>query len=627
MRPFHSTPKVGPSWAYSLLVPLLLSAALAFTGHAQDTAAPSVKAAPPIAAALQPFVDSHEMAGAVTLVATKDKVLSVDAVGYADLGAKTPMTKDTLFWIASMSKPMTATAFMMLVDEGTVNLDDPVEKYLPEFKGQMYIAEKDATHILLKKPTHPITLHNLLSHTSGLPPISPIETPTLDLLPLELAVRSHAMSALRYDPSTSYEYSNAGINTAGRVIEVVTGMPYEKFLQERLLDPLGMTDTVWIPSQEQVERLAKSYKAGKSGLEEIHISQLHYPLTDPERKSMPAGGLFSTAADIAKFGQMILNGGVYNGKRFLSEAAIAEMTRKQTGDVNKAPYGYGWGIEGCTFGHGGAYKTNLNINPQLGLVTVFMVQQGSDWPTKEGDKILPTFHDAANRLILNSPEYVAKPILSPEGTPEMEDNFTYAAADIEGHAPTTGAGVWNAPTKANLGISTTGGKAVIRAGEDQAVASYPIVCKPDTLYTLTAVLDFAGPRAIDCWAGVGFASAPDGGNGPNSDNPWMLIRPQAAQISDGMAVGLHGTAGDVGDWTAYAAFYPTITAQITVNTQTNVAKYYVNGNLEGTATLKSPEINCIFFKGYRTGDIVSVRKVSLYAEPAPATVLAPAASS
>ena len=231
-------------------------------GHAQTTS----NAAPSIAAVLQPFVDSHEMAGAVTIVATKDKILDVQAVGYADLAAKTPMTKDRLFWIASMSKPITATAFMMLVDEGKVKMDDPVEKYLPEFKGQMYIAEQDDNHMLLKKPTHPITLHNILSHTAGLHMVSLIEHPTFDMLPLEVAVRSHAMSPLMFNPDTDWRYSNAGINTAGRVIEVVSGEPYTKFLQERLLDPLGMKDTVWIPSEEQVARLAKSYKATNSGL-------------------------------------------------------------------------------------------------------------------------------------------------------------------------------------------------------------------------------------------------------------------------------------------------------------------------------------------------------------------------
>ena len=136
-----------------------------------------------IASALQPFVDNHTLAGAVTLVADKDEVLNLDAVGFADVAANKLMRPDALFWIASQSKPITATAFMMLVDEGKVKLDDPVEKYLPEFRGQWLAAEQDKDHVLLKKPDHPITVREVLSHTSGLPFKSAMEEPTLDLLP------------------------------------------------------------------------------------------------------------------------------------------------------------------------------------------------------------------------------------------------------------------------------------------------------------------------------------------------------------------------------------------------------------------------------------------------------------
>jgi CubicO group peptidase (beta-lactamase class C family) len=122
-----------------------------------------------IAAALQPFVDRHALAGAVTLVADKDQVLGVETVGFADVANQTPMKPDTLFWIASQSKPITAVALMMLVDEGKVKLDDPVEKYLPEFKDVWLAVEKDKEHVLLKRPAKPITVRHLLSHSSGLP--------------------------------------------------------------------------------------------------------------------------------------------------------------------------------------------------------------------------------------------------------------------------------------------------------------------------------------------------------------------------------------------------------------------------------------------------------------------------
>ena len=152
-------------------------------------------AAKPIAPRLQPFVDSHEIAGAVTLVATRDKVLDLSTVGLADVAAKKAMKPDALFWIASMSKPITSAALMMLVDEGKVKVDDPVEKYLPEFKGQMVIAEQDDAHMLLRKPKHPILVRNILTHTSGLAAHSAIEVPTLDLFPLATRVRSYACGA------------------------------------------------------------------------------------------------------------------------------------------------------------------------------------------------------------------------------------------------------------------------------------------------------------------------------------------------------------------------------------------------------------------------------------------------
>ena len=347
-----------------------------------------------IAAKLQPFVENRSLAGAVTLVATKDKILDVETVGFADIAANKMMKKDAVFWIASQSKPMTAAALMMLVDEGKVNVDDPVEKYLPEFKSQMLAVEKDAEHVLLHKPSHPITVREILSHTSGLPFSSPMEKPTLDGLRLRDAVASYAMSPLQFQPGTKYQYSNAGINTAGRIIEVVSGIPYEKFIEERLFKPLGMKDTTFWPNEKQIKRLAKSYKpnADKSGLEETTVTQLKYPLNDPARQPMPAGGLFSTAEDVVRFCQMVLNGGKMNGKRYLSEQAVKQMTSKQTGNEVKDGYGFGWSTGSNSFGHGGAYATNMLIDRDRGLIWIYMVQHAG-FP-KEGGKGFDVFKQA-----------------------------------------------------------------------------------------------------------------------------------------------------------------------------------------------------------------------------------------
>jgi CubicO group peptidase (beta-lactamase class C family) len=352
---------------------LVASMVLARPGAAQETP-PS--ASESIAAALRPFVNSHSLAGAVTLVADKNRILAVTTVGYADIAASKPMAADALFWIASQSKPITATAFMMLVDEGKVKLDDPVEKYLPEFHGQWLAAEHDENHMLLKKPKHPITIREILSHTSGLPFASAAERPTLDLLPLRVGALTYAMTPLQFEPGSKYSYSNAGINTAGRIIAVVSGMPFEEFLDSRLLRPLGMKDTTFWPKGEQLARLAKSYEPNhdKTELEETTVTQLKYPLDDRNRQPMPAGGLFSTARDLARFCQMMLNDGVFEGKRYLSHAAIDALTRKQTAERIKDGYGLGWAMGGGSFGHGGAYSTNMTIDRYRGLITIFLVQ-------------------------------------------------------------------------------------------------------------------------------------------------------------------------------------------------------------------------------------------------------------
>ncbi len=345
---------------------------------------------------VQPFVDREELAGAVMLVANKDKILTTEAVGYADIAARQPMKTDSLFWIASQSKPITGAALMLLVDEQKIFLDDTIDEYLPEFKGLMYVAEKDDVHKLLKPPTHLPTIRNLLSHTSGMPFKSALEEPTLDLYPLSVRVRSYAMTPLDFDPDTKYQYSNAGINTAARIIEVVESMSFEKFLETRFFQPLGMTDTTFWPTEAQAARIAKSYKPGpdNKGLVETTIGQLHYPLTDREvRFPMPAGGLFSTAHDLARFYQMLLNGGELDGKRYLSQAAIKEIMRRQTPETVKESYSLGFSVSKTTFGHGGAYSTNTVAETDTGLIYVWLVQHAG-FPG-EGGKSQDAFRKTA----------------------------------------------------------------------------------------------------------------------------------------------------------------------------------------------------------------------------------------
>lgn len=353
-----------------------------------------------LVAGLQPFVDSNTLAGAIALVASKDCILALETVGYGDIAAKKPMQPDSLFWIASVTKPVTATAMMMLVDDGKVSLDDPVEKYLPEFADQTVAVKQENGQVLLKKPDRPITIRHLLSQTSGLPFMSPLEIPVMDRLSLSDIVRLYALLPLQTEPGVCFQYSNENFGTAGRIIEIVSGMPYEEFLSKRLFEPLGMVDTTFWPNEEQISRLVKVYKANeeKTGLVEGSITWLTHPLNDRIRRHpTPGGGLFSTVSDTATFGRMFLAGGVFEGRRYLSEAAIREMTTKQTGDLPES-YGLGWWTEGQAFGHGGAYCTNLWVNPEKQLAMVLFIQH-SEFPNQMDCKVLENaFKEAAEKF-------------------------------------------------------------------------------------------------------------------------------------------------------------------------------------------------------------------------------------
>jgi CubicO group peptidase (beta-lactamase class C family) len=357
--------------------------------------------------AVQPFVNDHTVAGAVVLVANQDRVLCVATVGDADRAAQRPMRADNMFWIASMTKPMTATALMMLVDEGKLRVSDAVEKYLPEFRGQMLRLGPDKP---LQKPRRPITVKDLLSHTSGLMTDLPMHV--RDAVPLAEAVRRSAALPLKFEPGSKYEYCNPGINTVGRIIEVVSGMPYAEFMQQRLFGPLGMRDTTFWPTPAQIARLATAYKenAAKTDLEATAIYAFTPPLSNRRRTAIPAGGLFSTANDVSLFCRMVLNGGTYQGRRYLSPAAVQQMTSNQVGNLlshgkSEAGYGFCWTASckahgpagpgnGGVFGHGGAYGTYMSIDPQRRLITVLMVQRQA-LPGPQGAKLRAAVSQAA----------------------------------------------------------------------------------------------------------------------------------------------------------------------------------------------------------------------------------------
>ena len=202
---------------------------------------------PGVGAAMQELVAKNEVAGAVTVVVSKDRVLHLEATGSADLAAKRPMTPDTLFWIASMTKPVTGVAVLMLQDEGKLKVSDPVAKYLPGFADLKTPSGKPAN----------LTITQILTHTSGLgeasgPPAQDAKT-LADLEKIWLA------TPMQYEPGEKWKYTQSGINAAARIVEVVSGLTFDAFLQKRLFDPLGMTHTTFYLTAEQRAQLVTAY--------------------------------------------------------------------------------------------------------------------------------------------------------------------------------------------------------------------------------------------------------------------------------------------------------------------------------------------------------------------------------
>ncbi|MDE3198948.1 MAG: beta-lactamase family protein [Acidobacteriota bacterium] len=330
-------------------------------------------------------------AGCVTLVQRHGVIAELDAVGMADIESKKPMRTDTIFQIMSMTKPITAVGAMMLVEEGKLALNESVEKYLPEFHGQTLAGGE--------KPARPITLRDLMTHTSGMGSAAPDTMKDLQQRmnhTLADAVAAYAKQPLAFEPGAKWSYSNNGIATLGRLIEVASGMPYEKFIETRILAPLGMKDSFFFPPRDKIARIALVYQTsgGKPARAGDHILG-----GDPTlyRKGAiypaPEWGLYSTAEDLARFYQMMLNGGTYRGRRYLSKMAVDLMRVIHTGDIAPAGwlplggsgYGLAWEVTrdptsqlmflpAGTYGHGGAFGTQGWIDPKDDLIRVLMIQ-------------------------------------------------------------------------------------------------------------------------------------------------------------------------------------------------------------------------------------------------------------
>ena len=360
----------------------------------------------PVRKAMQGFVDRKVISGGVTIVATKDKLLQLEAVGYSDLAKREAMREDHLFWIASMTKPLAGMCILMLQEGGKLSIEDAVEKHLPEFNGKWMIREGARDRLVLERPPRPITIRDLLTHTSGQPNIS---SPRHDSTLSEL-VMAYSKTPLNFEPGTRWQYSNSGINTLGRIVEVVSGKRFEDFLQERVLDPCGMKDTTFWPDEIQAKRLAKTYRAVDAGLKEAGIYFVKGGLSDRSRTPYPAGGLFSSAPDMMRFYQMMLHGGVVNGQRLLKKRTVKELTRTQSGDIKtgfvtgmswglgfqvvKEPQGVTGMLSPGTYGHGGAYATQSWADPKTGLIYILMIQRAG-FPNADNSPVRKAFQQAA----------------------------------------------------------------------------------------------------------------------------------------------------------------------------------------------------------------------------------------
>ncbi|HWE95150.1 MAG TPA: serine hydrolase domain-containing protein [Tepidisphaeraceae bacterium] len=346
-------------------------------------------ASPEVTAAMQPYLDSYKLAGVIAIIADKNgKVHYRNLLGYSDVEARKPISEDNVFWVASMSKMFVGASIMMLVDEGKVSLDDPVTKFIPQLNKWMVVEEKDESHVLLKPPVRPVTIRHVLSHTSGLAGTSELQQVTgSDSTPLKTRALSSVTGPLQWQPGDKYAYGNQGMNIAARIVEIVSGMPYEDFLQTRFFDPLGMTETTFWPNEAQVARLAVAYGPNKerNGYARGGLGFLTRPLGDRvHRFPEAAGGLFSTTHDIFRYGLLLANDGELDGKRYLSRAAMDELRKEQTGKT-KVNYSLGYHLRNGMFGHDGAYGTDLSVDPKTGMVAIFMVQcsGGDQWAARD----------------------------------------------------------------------------------------------------------------------------------------------------------------------------------------------------------------------------------------------------
>jgi CubicO group peptidase (beta-lactamase class C family) len=353
---------------------------------------------------MQDYIDRREFAGVITAVSRRGQAAHLAKVGWQEIENERPMSFDTIFRIYSMSKPITSAAVMMLCEEGKVRLVDPVSRYIPGFKHSKVMVARNGCDYDLVPAKREITVHDLFTHSSGLSYGFDQQSALDDIYRKELFKRMEkdsqmtleelitilARLPLAFHPGTAFRYSFS-IDVLGYIIQVISGMPFEDFLQERVFAPLGMVDTAfWVPPEKR-DRLAAIYGPAKEG----GLKPLDEPLTNrylkPPRNPSGGGGLVSTVSDYLRFGQMLLNLGELDGARLLGRKTVQWMLQNHLPEgipANGNPAN-GFGLGGAVllhpglshrpgsvgrFGWGGAANTEWWIDPAEDLQCLLMTQ-------------------------------------------------------------------------------------------------------------------------------------------------------------------------------------------------------------------------------------------------------------
>lgn len=378
-----------------------------------------------VSALVQRYIEKGEIAGAVSLVARRGRIAYFEAQGVSDLESKKPMETDAIFRLASMTKPVTSLAVMMLHEEGHFLLDDPVSKFLPEFKNpKVAIAnapnERHEGGYRLVAADREITIRHLLTHTAGLasgtagPTIAAVKALSTTRKPEDLLadhIRRLAQLPLNFQPGAAWEYGPA-TDVLGRLVEVVSGQPLDQFFRQRILDRLAMKDTWFYLPKDRLTRLVSAYEKQSGALKKLTSLG---PANPTGRIFSGGGGLAGTAEDYFSFCQMLLNGGQFNGTRLVSRKTVEMMTANH---IAKLPLwqdtyrGYGFGLgfrvrqdlgESSTlgsvgeYGWGGAYGTFFWIDPKEQCIGILMIQL---MPYAHLN-IRPEFQNAVTQAILD----------------------------------------------------------------------------------------------------------------------------------------------------------------------------------------------------------------------------------